>query len=346
MRRPRTNPLNRTTPEVGIPTFRGEGNIAGSQARNRYAEIIGKETERVAGQARRNEREGRPGSTGEGAGSSAGSQGGTNYEQTLIDESATASGDETIITEGTLKATGTYDVATEGEVVVIRYKSSWPAKEELDRLTEETRERSDRGFPPYHRMEFSHMTEAPSSSVALARRDVTRNIAGIRLPAPEKIADWRRAFLGKRGSTEQEDDSGAYRSVFKDHVGKSQMGLTPRDIRPYAATVYEPEGLIIDRVIAALQGQSKANGGVLLYSHIASAENLAHFMKTKFVLNERDVMVKDIEKTEATMIPRNSETDYYVQYKDLLEDVISPLAFERRRIWYPARGTCDDAGLG
>ena len=65
----------------------------------------------------------------------------------------------------------------------------------------------------------------------------------------------------------------------------------------------------MDRVIAALQGQSKASGGVLLYSHSASAENLAHFMKSKFVLNERDLMVKDIEKTEATIIPRNSEVD-------------------------------------
>ena len=110
------------------------------------------------------------------------------------------------------------------------------------------------------------------------------------------------------------------------------MGVTPRNIRPYAVTVYDPEGLIIDRVIAALQGQSKANGGVLLYSHNASAENLAHFMKSKFVLNERDLMVRDIEKTEATILPRNSEVDYYVQYKDLLEDVISPLAFERRRL--------------
>ena len=95
------------------------------------------------------------------------------------------------------------------------------------------------------------------------------------------------------------------------------MGVTTRDIRPYAVTVYKPEGLIIDRVMAALQGQSKANGGVLLYSHNASAENLAHFMKSKFVLNERDLMVKDIEKTEAAIIPRNSEVDYYVQYKDL-----------------------------
>ena len=71
---------------------------------------------------------------------------------------------------------------------------------------------------------------------------------------------------------------------------------------------------------------------MLLYSHNASAENLAHFMKSKFVLNERDVVVNDIEKTEATMIPRNSQTEYYMQCKDLLEDVIFPLAFEKRRM--------------
>ena len=108
--------------------------------------------------------------------------------------------------------------------------------------------------------------------------------------------------------------------------------MATRDIRPYAVTVYEVEGLIIDRVIAALQGQAKANGGVLLYSHNASAENLAHFMKSKFVLNERELMVKDIEISEATIIPRNSEVDYYVTYKSMLDDVISPLAFERRRL--------------
>ena len=177
------------------------------------------------------------------------------------------------------------------------------------------------------------MMNAPSSSAALARNDVTRNVEGIRLPeAPEKIADWRRAPLGNRGNAEQEDDEGAYRAAFKDHIGKNQMGVATRDIRPYAVTVYEPEGLIIDRVITALQGQSKANGGVLLYSHNASAENLAHFMKSKVVLNERDLVVRDIEKTEATSIPRNSEVDYYVGYKNMLEDVISPLAFEKRRL--------------
>ena len=176
------------------------------------------------------------------------------------------------------------------------------------------------------------MLGAPSTSAALARNDVTRNVDGIKLPdTHEKIADWRRAPLGNKGSAEQEGDEGAYRAAFKDHIGKSQMGVGTRDIRPYAVTVYEPEGLIIDRVIADLQGQAKANGGVL-YSHSASAENLAHFMKSKFVLNERELMVRDIDLTEATIIPRNSEVDYYVTYKNMLDDVISPLAFERRRL--------------
>ena len=151
----------------------------------------------------------------------------------LKDENAVVSGDETIMSEGTLKTTGKDDVGTEGSVVTIRYKSRWPAMEDLDRLTEEAREQIGRGFPPYHRMEFSHMTGAPSSSAALVRSDVTRNIKEIRLPnLPEKIADWRRAFLGNRGNTEQEDDDGAYRNIFKEHIGRSQMGLTPRDIRP------------------------------------------------------------------------------------------------------------------
>ena len=124
--------------------------------------------------------------------------------------------------EGTLKASSNDDVATEGKVAVVRYKSRWP-KEDLDGLTEEAR--SGRGFPP-HRMEFSHMLGAPSSSAALARKDVTRNVEGIRLPdTPEKIADWCRAVLGNRGSVEQEDDEGAYRAAFKDHIGKSQMGV-------------------------------------------------------------------------------------------------------------------------
>ena len=112
----------------------------------------------------------------------------------------------------------------------------------------------------------------------------------------------------------------------------SGMGVETRDIRPYAVTVYEPDGLIIDRVITALQGQAEANGGVLLYSHNASVENLAHFMKSKFVLNERELIVRDIDLTEATIIPRNSEVDYYVSYKDMLDDIISPLAFEKRRL--------------
>ena len=47
------------------------------------------------------------------------------------------------------------------------------------KYTQEAKERSGRGFPPYHRMEFSHMIDAPSSSAALARNDVTRNIEGI-----------------------------------------------------------------------------------------------------------------------------------------------------------------------
>ena len=85
-------------------------------------------------------------------------------------------------------------------------------------------------------------------------------------------------------------------------------------------------------MIAALQGQAEANGGALLYSRNASVENLAHFMKSKFVLNERELIVRDIDLTEATIIPRNSEVDYYVSYKDMLDDIISPLAFEKRRL--------------
>ena len=101
--------------------------------------------------------------------------------------------------------------------------SRWPTKEELDSMTDEAR--NERGFPPYHRMEFSHMMGAPSTSAAV-RNDVTRNVEGIRLPErPEKIADWRRALLGNKGSAEQEDDDGAYRAAFKDHIGKSQMGV-------------------------------------------------------------------------------------------------------------------------
>ena len=71
---------------------------------------------------------------------------GKDYEQMLSDENATASGDETFMVEGTLKVAGTDDIATEGKVVVIRYKSRWPAKESLDGLTEEAKERSGRGF--------------------------------------------------------------------------------------------------------------------------------------------------------------------------------------------------------
>ena len=126
--------------------------------------------------------------------------------------------------------------------------------------------------------------------------------------------------MGNTKHAEQEDDDEADRKTFQTFVGKSQMGLAPRDIRPYTVTVYDLENLVMDRVIAALLGQAKANGGVLLHSHNASAENQAHFMKSKLGLT-----VADIEKSEATIIPRNSEVEYCVQYKDLLEDVISPL---------------------
>ena len=57
-------------------------------------------------------------------------------------ENATASGDETFMVEGTLKAAGTDDIATEGRVVVIRDKSRSLAKKSLDGLTEEAKERS------------------------------------------------------------------------------------------------------------------------------------------------------------------------------------------------------------
>ena len=81
------------------------------------------------------------------------------------------------------------------------------------------------------------MMGAPSTSAALARNDVTRNVEGIRLPEkPEKIADWRRALLGNKGGAEQEDDDGAYRAAFKDHIGKSQIpdprGGSKKWIRP------------------------------------------------------------------------------------------------------------------
>ena len=47
------------------------------------------------------------------------SRGGTNkdYEQVLIDENTAASGDETFMVEGTLKASSKDEVATEGSVL-------------------------------------------------------------------------------------------------------------------------------------------------------------------------------------------------------------------------------------
>ena len=88
-----------------------------------------------------------------------------------------------------------------GYPALVKTARDWPVNEAVAALTDEEREKTDRGHPPYHRMEYAHSDKPSSSSTALFGQDVTDRVDDMKFPErPEGIEDWQYAFTEKRGS--------------------------------------------------------------------------------------------------------------------------------------------------
>ena len=220
-----------------------------------------------------------------------------------------------------------------GYPALVKTARDWPVNEAVAALTDEEKERTDRGHPPYHRIEYAHSEKPSSSSTALFRQDVSSRVDDMKFPErPEGIEDWQYAFTGKRGSLSRLADAREnYENEFRVQVERSGFGITTKDIHPYPATVFDNDRETKDKVAESLRVLAIVNGSFLLWGNRASEDNLNQFKTAIFRRDGKVQVVHEDEMSEATFIPRNAELGYYRAFRAEIDDIISPLAREARR---------------
>ena len=161
-----------------------------------------------------------------------------------------------------------------GYPALVKTARDWPVNEAVAALTDEERERTDRGHPPYHRMEYAHSEKPSSSSTALCRLDVTSRVDDMKFPErPEGIEDWQYAFTGKRGNLSRLADTREnYENEFRVQVERSGFGITTKDVHPYPATVFDNDRETKDKVAESLRLLATANGSFLLWGNRVRGE--------------------------------------------------------------------------
>ena len=183
-------------------------------------------------------------------------------------------------------------------------------------------------------MEYARSEKPSSSSTALFRQDVTSRVDYMKFPErPEGIEDWQYAFTGKRGSLSRLADTREnYENEFRVQVERSGFGITTKDIHPYPATVFDNDRETKDKVAEGLRVLAIVNGSFLPWANRASDTNLNQFKTAKFRRDGKVQVVHEDEMSEATFIPRNAELGYHRAFRAEVDDIISPLAREARRV--------------